>query len=639
MTPASKPCAFVRPAALVFICWMTAFSHAQTSAPEPAPVPSVTAIPSATTPPAPNLLPPISSHDRSQAEKHFKRGRKFFKKDELEDAEDEYTEAARLDPGNTTYVAERELTRTKLVNQLVEGASHARQSGDHATVAEALVKAEKLDPGNSLVTEQIRAEADAVEPVIVPDGELSKVNSGVVTLQPAPGTQPFHFKGPGQRLITQVFERFGIKAAIDDSVMDQMLRADADDLDFKQSVNLAMLLTGSFFVPLDPHRVLVAKDTKPNRLKFERQFVETLYLPGLTQTEMQDAFNIIRQLLDVTQASENKEQDTLTIRAPEATLKTVNSVLTDLYQGHSQVLITLTMFQITRTREHVIGVELPNQFTLFNIPAEEASLYAQYGSLIEQLIAEGLVSANNPLEILAALIASGQLTGSVFNQGFIVFGGGQTASGIGIGNATGNMLLNSSDVRQLDKVQLRVGNTETATFRYGSRYPIITASYTAVGIPTSATASGLNVLQLLQANNQNASATAATPNIQYQDLGLTVKAEPIIQKSGDIAMKLEMQLSALAGGSLNSVPILANRELKTMITLKEGEASMITSNLSRQESKALTGIPGLNDIPGFPATNVDNEVNASELVMVLTPHVVRLEHPGGLGQIVMLPLH
>jgi type II secretory pathway component GspD/PulD (secretin) len=66
---------------------------------------------------------------------------------------------------------------------------------------------------------------------------------------------------------------------------------------------------------------------------------------------------------------------------------------------------------------------------------------------------------------------------------------------------------------------------------------------------------------------------------------------------------------------------------------------MITSDLSKQESKALTGIPGLNDIPGFPATNVDRTVDTTQLVMVLEPHVVRFDHPLGHGRMILLPLH
>jgi len=622
----------LRPVALLCLCLMAVQPRAFSQTVEQKSTPAPAAMP------APVPLPPVSEHDSKEAEKHFKRGLKLFKKGNLDAAELEYTAAARLNPGNTTYIEERELTRTKIVNELLADASHARQANDHVSVAEDLSKARRLDPSNSLVTEQINAEAAAIDPVVLPTGNLSKIDSGIIVLQPTPGKQPLHFRGAGQQLVRQVFERFGIKVTIDDSVLDQQIRAETEDLDFQKSADTAMLLTNSFYVALDPHRVLVAKDTKENRAKFERQFVETIYLPGLTQTELQDAFNIIRQIMNVTQASQNKDRGTLTMRGSEQALKTVNNVLTDLYQGHSQVLLTLTLYQVTRTNMHSMGVVLPNQFTMFNVSASEASLFSQYGPLIEELIAEGLVSANNPLEILAALIASGELTNSVFNQGFFLFGGGLTQFGVGFGAGTANVQLNSSDLRQLDKIQLRVGNAETATFRLGTRYPIITASYTAAGISTTATSSGLNILQLMNQNNANLSAAAATPNIQYQDLGLTLKAVPMVQKSGDISMKLELQMSALAGTSLNSVPVLANRELKT-ITVKEGESSMITSNLNRQESKALIGIPGINDIPGFPATNADNSLSVQELVMVLTPHVVRLEHPNGVGQMMIVPLH
>jgi Flp pilus assembly secretin CpaC len=223
-------------------------------------------------------------------------------------------------------------------------------------------------------------------------------------------------------------------------------------------------------------------------------------------------------------------------------------------------------------------------------------------------------------------------------------GGGlsEFAAEIGSSGGTLNTALNSSNTRQLDQVQLRVGNKETATIRFGSRYPIITASYSSIG-PTAASlgAAGANIMQLLQQNGLSGSLASqpTIPNVQYEDLGLTVKATPMIQKNSDVSMKLELKLTALAGGSLNSVPILANRDFETTIGVKEGEASIITSLLSRQETKSLTGIPGLNDIPGFPATNVDHTVDTSELVMVLEPQVVRLEHPKGAGKMIILPRH
>ena len=583
----------------------------------------------------------VSAHDRKDAERHYRRGRNLFQKGRLERAEGEYSEAARLDPGNALYVSERELTRTKLVSDLVERAAQQRRAGNHGAADEALRQAHGLDPANSVIDEQVRAEAADADPAVLASGALAHVQLGAIELQPGGPKQALHYRGGGQELVRQAFQKFGISVTMDESVPNLQVRADTEELDFAHAVQTALMLTGSFYVPLDPRRVLVAKDTPENRAKFERQYVETVYMPGLTQTELQDASNLAKQILLVKQITTNAANGSMTVRAPQQTLENLNAMLTDLYQGHSQVLLRLSLYQINDTKERVVGVTLPSQFTLINIPAEIASLYVQYGSLIAQLIASGLVSANNPLEILAALLASGELSNFPISTATQTFGGGLTLFGANLGGETANVSLNSSRTRQLDQIQLRVGNLETATFRNGTRYPIITASYTS-GVSTAALGvAGANIMQLLQQNgiNTSALATTETPNIQYEDLGLTVKATPTIQKSGDISMKLEVKLSALAGGSLNSVPILANREFATTVGIKAGEASMITSNLSRQETKALTGIPVLNDIPGFPATNVDHTVDTSELVMVLEPHIVRFDHPQGHSPMILLPLH
>jgi len=591
------------------------------------------------------FAPPPSAHDLKQAERDFRRGRKLFKKGDLAGSEAEYAKAASLAPANQLYVSERELTRAKLVSTLLKQAETARQTGNRADATGALQQAHDLDPANAAVDEQIRAEAAVEQPVVLPSGDLAHVETGAIALQPNKARQALHFRGGGQELIRQTFQKFGISVTLDSSVPNLSVKVDmGDEMDFAEAERTVLLLTDSFCVPLDTHRALIAKDTKENREKFERQFVETVYMPGLTQQELQDAANVVKQILLVKQATINQANGSLAIRAPQATLEAANTILTDLYEGNSQVLIKLTLYQIAQTKERVVGVQLPSSLNVYNIPAELATLYVQYGSIISQLIASGLVSANNPLEIIAALIASGELSDSPLTQGFVKVGGGlsEFAAEIGSSGGTLNTALNSSNTRQLDQVQLRVGNKETATFRFGSRYPIITASYSSIG-PTAASlgAAGANIMQLLQQNGLSGSLASqpTIPNVQYEDLGLTVKATPMIQKNSDVSMKLELKLTALAGGSLNSVPILANRDFETTIGVKEGEASIITSLLSRQETKSLTGIPGLNDIPGFPATNVDHTVDTSELVMVLEPQVVRLEHPKGAGKMIILPRH
>ena len=233
---------------------------------------------------------------------------------------------------------------------------------------------------------------------------------------------------------------------------------------------------------------------------------------------------------------------------------------------------------------------------MFNVGSEEAAILSQNSALIQQLIASGVVSAGDTLGIIALLIAAGAVTGSQFQQGFYLFGGGLTTSGVSWGTATANASLTASDTRELDKIQLRVGDQQTGTFREGIRYPIITESYSSVSTNPYA---GANIPQI-SSGASAVSSYAATPNIQYQDIGLTLKATPRIMRDGDINMALEMTISSLGSGSLNNIPVINNIEYKSSVSLKEGEASVIAGSVSRQEIKALTGVPGLNDIPGFP---------------------------------------
>jgi type II secretory pathway component GspD/PulD (secretin) len=57
----------------------------------------------------------------------------------------------------------------------------------------------------------------------------------------------------------------------------------------------------------------------------------------------------------------------------------------------------------------------------------------------------------------------------------------------------------------------------------------------------------------------------------------------------------------------------------------DGETTLIASSLSRQESAAISGIPGLSELPGFQTASGDKmtDTDSSELILLITPHIVR----------------
>jgi Flp pilus assembly secretin CpaC len=114
------------------------------------------------------------------------------------------------------------------------------------------------------------------------------------------------------------------------------------------------------------------------------------------------------------------------------------------------------------------------------------------------------------------------------------------------------------------------------------------------------------------------------PQVEYQDLGLTLKATPKVMRNDDVALTIDLKIDALAGTSLNGNPILDNRAYSGVITLRKGEGAVIISELDGQQSRAISGFPGLSEIPGLSSVNgSDVQRSSSTLLIVMTPHVVR----------------
>jgi type II secretory pathway component GspD/PulD (secretin) len=62
--------------------------------------------------------------------------------------------------------------------------------------------------------------------------------------------------------------------------------------------------------------------------------------------------------------------------------------------------------------------------------------------------------------------------------------------------------------------------------------------------------------------------------------------------------------------------------------------------MSKQQSRAVSGVPGLSDLPGFQSTtNNQTENDVSDLLILVTPHIVREAHKQEAGRMFLLPVH
>jgi general secretion pathway protein D len=492
-----------------------------------------------------------------------------------------------------------------------------------------LTHAFELDPHNAEVAQHLSELGDMAltDEVTAQKERAGNLLGGLDEIQPAAGVHSFHLRAAQRQIITQVFKAYGLETTMDDSVRGTLIHFDVDDASFVEATQALSMVTKSFYVPIDPHRVLVASDTRENRIRFTRNGEETVYLSGLTQTEMTDMGNLAKNVFEVSQTAVNPTAGTLTLRAPESQLNAFNTTFRSLMDGRSQVLIDVRLIQIAHNSTRDTGLHLPQQVTAFNVYAEEQSILNANQALVQQIISSGLAAPGDTLAIIAILIASGQVSSSIFQNGIILFGGGLTLSGITPPPISASFNLNSSDSRQLDDFQLRLQDGEEGTLKSGTRYPIQTSSYSSLGT-SSLSIPGLNLpgtsssLTSLQGSLNGASTNI--PMIQYEDLGLTMKATPAVMRSGDVALKIDMKISALAGSAINGVPVLGNRAWQGVVTMPQDQAVVVATEVDSTESRAISGTPGLSEIPGLNnMTGKNAQKNTSTLLIVMSPHVVR----------------
>lgn len=588
---------------------------------------------------------PASKRDRAKAQQLFLEGAKDLDRDQPRAAMDAFARAAALDPDNRRYSISGDVARQRLVADLLQRADKAKILGHLDERQKDIAEAFRLDPHDPVVAQhvdELAEDAAASEPA--PPSPGADV-AAPVKLEPKAGVHDFHLYMSERQLIQQVLDAYGIRATMDDSVPDGMIRYNVDGIDFAAAKQTLELATNTFIVALDPVRALVAKDTRANRMKFEREGTETVYLRDFTNEELTSMVSLARDVFSLKSASADVGQDAITVRGPVEDLNALNATLASLRGGRSEVQLDVSMYEVDRTKATNVGAIIPTETTLFNVYSEATSLLQNNASLVQEIISSGLAAPGDWEAILAILVASGQVSNSILTQPFGVFGGGLSMTGITYSGGSVNMQLNSSDVHSVDQTQLRVLDQQEATLKAGERYPIETSSYSSLSaapltIPGISSAGLSSTLQNLGVNlSQLESAAEETiPQVQYQDIGLTLTVTPHVEGPRGVSLKFDLKLSSLEGSTLNGLPVMNNREYQAITSLKVGESTVLMSALSRQESDAITGIPGLSELPGFQdGTNKNSSLDYSELAIVITPHIIRSVRPQSADRMILVP--
>jgi hypothetical protein len=424
--------------------------------------------------PAPAKQPsePRGSAKRKAAKLYLESSKLFLNR-QFEEAMKGFEQAATLDASNADYPLAANVARGHAVTALIQEAAKDRLLGNESAAREALSRALALDPTNfeaSQHLDELGEDQTRTQPKSLYAGSTSKIG-GAEQLLAAPAPQSFHLHGEARNLIQQIFKAYGVTAMLDDSVPSVQVRVDLDEVRFADAARILGMITRTFYVPVDAHHVLVASDTRENRERLTPQETESVYLAGLSADDMNQLVTLAKDVFQAQQAQLSASQQTLTVRAPAATLDALNATLRSLLEGRSQVLLDIQIIQVAHTGERNTGEQLPQSIGAFNVTAEEETLLSENSTLVQEIVSSGLASENDPLAILAILIASGEVSSSLLSSPFVLFGGGLTESALEPGTATFKLNLNTSDSRALDQIQLRLEDARMERSRTGSDTP------------------------------------------------------------------------------------------------------------------------------------------------------------------------
>jgi type II secretory pathway component GspD/PulD (secretin) len=341
----------------------------------------------------------------------------------------------------------------------------------------------------------------------------------------------------------------------------------------------------------------------------------TFMLPGAsTPQEATELVNSLKSICDFQKISSG-QNGVLEVRAPQATMRACTALMQQLTSERPQVSLDIEIYQISHNLTRNIGMHIPNTFNLFNIPvAAIAALGGQsIQSLVNQLISSGGINQAGTSGLSGLLAQLQGQQNSIFSQPLATFGGGLTFSGLSLDQLAVALSVNESWSRALSRATLRAGQGKEATFHVGERYPILNASFAPV----------FNSPQISQVLG-NQTFVPPFPSVSYEDLGLNLKATPVIHGGTEVSLKLELQLRSLTGDSSNGVPVISNQEYDGSIRLKDGEPAVIAGQITSSDVRSMSGIPGLGGLPGLNQALVNNTLTTEndELLIVITPHIV-----------------
>lgn len=539
------------------------------------------------------------------AKKLYKQGQAAEAKGDVEAAYADYYQAYQLKPQDLRYKTAYERVRFDAAALHVKRGEELQRQGDKTGAMTEFLRALQIDPSNEVAQQDIRAARQAALEkqgmTAMPNGEtpvspteeqeMAEIG-GPIQLKPISNDPlTLHMVEDSKIVYQTVGKAAGINVLFDPNYTSKRIQVDLANTNLYDALRIIALVSGTFWEPVTPNTIFVAKDDLNTRRQLEEQAVQTFYLTNISeQSDFTDIQTALRNMFQSAKIYGIQGQNAIVMRGTPDELMLAQKLIDDLDKPKPEVVLDVAVLEVSRNYEKTIGIQLPQTASV----AFQASNYNNTSSSTSSSTSTTTTTDTSNGLTLNSLA---HLNGTNF--------------AVTIGQAQANLLLTDSSTKILQNPKIRVLDGQEASLKIGERIPIATGSYQ-TGAATAIVSSLVNT------------------QFTYLDVGVEIKVKPAVHYDGDVTLKLDIGISS-QDGSTNiggiTEPIITQRTVSQTIRLKEGEANILGGLLQRETSETESGTPGLASLPllKYIFGSNDKTIQDDQIVFLLIPHLVRAE--------------
>jgi general secretion pathway protein D len=536
-----------------------------------------------------------------KAKDFYSKGQDAEARQNYETAYDFFKQAYDLKPKDLRYRTAFERTRFEAAASIVHRGQKLRDEGKLEEAAALFQKAVGIDPSLYIAQQELNRTLKMINDKSNPPPQAAGPPAGLerkvleaggpVELA-AISTVPITVKMSGQKsdvVYRTVGQLAGVNVLFDPEYIPKPISVELNGVTMEEALEITALESKTFWRPVTPNTIFVALDTPAKRKELEQSVLKTFYLSNLSApTELQDIVNAIRAVLDVQRVQQLLSQNAVVVRGTPDQIALAEKLVDDLDKARPEVLIDIAVMQISKDKSRTLGINPPSSATVTlqsNINNTTTSTTTTTGTT-----STGTGSTGIDLNGLANLTA--------------------TNFQVSIPSANLSAVMGDTDTKLIQNPQIRALDNQKASLKIGERLPVATGSFQP-GI------GGVGINPLV--NTQ----------FQYIDVGVNIDVTPHVHANREVTLKISMEISSEIGqASIGGItqPIIGQKKVDLgEIRLADGESSLIGGILDDSQTKSLSGIPGLAQIPilRYLFGQVTQDHSSDETVFAITPHVIR----------------